>query len=106
MQPPQLSDDQVNCGPDWPDQMGDDGRFISLSTPSGEYDLALIAESHHPRRGRLLQALQKAGLPVAVQQIHQNMALKFYGASAIALNSSMNGDFIYECLKYCLVARR
>jgi len=218
MQPPQLSDDQVNCGPDWPDQRGDDGRYLSLSTPVGEYDLALIAErlgadqqpdvvvclvdaskrnmprnlarfscpkvllmadthhmqspvetmlnyiasegfdrhiilycrhhavffrsagvknifwfpgltfphsdvsvqsarstaprqqylafvgqtgDSHPRRVRLLRSLQKAGLPVATQQIHQNIALRFYGASAMALNSSLNGDLnlrVFEIL--------
>jgi cytochrome c-type biogenesis protein CcmH/NrfG len=51
MAPPQLSDEQVNCGPDWADcEIG--GHHISLSTPIGEYDLGAVAarlpESQQP----------------------------------------------------------
>ncbi len=42
MAPPILSDEQVNCGPFFPD-LEIDGRVISLTTPCGEYDLSLIA---------------------------------------------------------------
>lgn len=42
MAPPVLSDEQVNCGPFFPDRIVD-GRVISLATPKGEYDLAAIA---------------------------------------------------------------
>ena len=43
MLPPQLGDEQVNCGPDWADDIASDGRVRSLSTPTGEYDLAKLA---------------------------------------------------------------
>ncbi len=43
MLPPVLGEAQVNCGPDWPDQTGPDGRVHSLATPVGAYDLATIA---------------------------------------------------------------
>jgi len=42
MAPPVLSDEQVNCGPFFPD-CEIDGRVISLSTPCGEYDLSQVA---------------------------------------------------------------
>lgn len=42
MAPPQLGDEQINCGPDWLDR--DIGGFvISLNTPVGAYDLATVA---------------------------------------------------------------
>lgn len=42
MAPPQLADEQVNCGPFFQDrEIG--GRFVSLATPKGEYDLAAVA---------------------------------------------------------------
>ena len=43
MLPPQLGDEQVNCGPDWSDCTGADGRIVSLRTNVGAYDLAAIA---------------------------------------------------------------
>jgi cytochrome c-type biogenesis protein CcmH/NrfG len=43
MRPPVLGEEQINCGPDWPDQQSDDGRILSLATPLGEYDLATLA---------------------------------------------------------------
>lgn len=43
MAPPCLGDEQVVCGPDWNDERGPDGRWLSLRTPLGEYDLAQIA---------------------------------------------------------------
>ncbi len=42
MAPPPLADEQVNCGPFFQDrEIG--GRFVSLATPKGEYDLATVA---------------------------------------------------------------
>jgi len=42
MAPPRLSDEQVNCGPDWLDRdIG--GHVLSLNTPVGAYDLAAVA---------------------------------------------------------------
>ena len=43
MQPPLLGDEQINCGPDWPDEKTPDGRFVSLATPEKDYDLAAVA---------------------------------------------------------------
>lgn len=42
MAPPSLGDEQINCGPDWPDQdIG--GYVLSLKTPLGQFDLAAVA---------------------------------------------------------------
>lgn len=42
MAPPRLSDQQINCGPDWLD--ADIGGYVtSRNTPLGDYDLAAIA---------------------------------------------------------------
>ncbi len=43
MAPPVLGDRQVNCGPDWANEVGPDGRVRSLATPCGEYDLHAVA---------------------------------------------------------------
>jgi hypothetical protein len=40
MNPPRLADEQIVAGPDWPDAQTSDGRWLSLRTPAGEYDLA------------------------------------------------------------------
>jgi glycosyltransferase involved in cell wall biosynthesis len=58
MRPPLLGDAQVNCGPDWPDATGPDGRVLSLTTPVGRYDLAAIA--------RRLPAAQEPDLVVCL----------------------------------------
>lgn len=42
MAPPQLGVSQINCGPDWPDQMVE-GRVVSLKTPAGAYDAGALA---------------------------------------------------------------
>lgn len=42
MAPPRLGREQVNCGPHFADGQSE-GRFVSLATPRGEYDLAAIA---------------------------------------------------------------
>jgi hypothetical protein len=43
MAPPRLGDEQIVCGPDWADQRLPDGRWISLRTPVGEFNLSPIA---------------------------------------------------------------
>ena len=218
MRPPQLGDAQVNCGPDWRDETGPDGRVRSLATPVGDYDLAavaarlpaeqrpdlvvclvdaswrnvprnlaafpcpkvlLIADTHHlssplvgtlrylasepydrcvllydrhhaaffhaagvrnlywfpgltfphddatvqaarmrgaraariafvgqagrhhPRRARLIEALQAAKLPLDARALGQGEGLGFYGASLLGFNASLNGDFnlrVFEIL--------
>ena len=40
--PPRLADEQIIAGPDWPDAQTLDGKWISLRTPAGEYDLAAL----------------------------------------------------------------
>ena len=50
MAPPRLGDEQVVCGPDWEDQRAPDGRWISLRTPVGHYDLAAIAAKLPPEQ--------------------------------------------------------
>ena len=46
MAPPRLGDEQINCGPDWSDSaIG--GHVISLSTPTGDYDIAAVV-AHLP----------------------------------------------------------
>ena len=42
MAPPQLGETQIIAGPDWPDAQTLDGKWISLRTPVGEYDLATV----------------------------------------------------------------
>lgn len=42
MAPPNLGEDQVVCGPDWPDAWAG-GRATSLASPSGRYDLGALA---------------------------------------------------------------
>lgn len=45
MAPPVLGDQQVNCGPDWVDELGADGRMRSFANPCGRSDpLALAAK--------------------------------------------------------------
>lgn len=50
MAPPVLGDQQVNCGPDWADEVGPDGRVRSLATPCGEYDLFALAAKLPPEQ--------------------------------------------------------
>lgn len=42
MLPPELGDQQVVCGPDWPDETAADGRIKSLATSVGEYDFSAV----------------------------------------------------------------
>ncbi len=48
MAPPCLGDEQIVCGPDWNDERRPDGRWVSLRTPVGEYDLAQLAAKLPP----------------------------------------------------------
>ena len=50
------------------------------------------AEQWHPRRRYLLQAIQKAGLPLVVRQAPAPTAAAMYGSFQIAFNCSLNGD--------------
>jgi len=42
MAPPQLADEQIVAGPDWPDAQSPDGKWLSLRTPVGDYDIAAV----------------------------------------------------------------
>lgn len=62
MAPPCLGDEQIVCGPDWKDTRGPDGRWLSLQTPLGEYDLEAVVEKLSPaQRPDLIVALVDAG---------------------------------------------
>jgi hypothetical protein len=42
MAPPQLADEQIVAGPDWPDAQSPDGKWLTLRTPVGDYDIAKV----------------------------------------------------------------
>jgi glycosyltransferase involved in cell wall biosynthesis len=42
MAPPQLADEQIIAGPDWPDAKTPEGKWRSLQTPVGEYDIVSV----------------------------------------------------------------
>jgi hypothetical protein len=42
--PPQLGESQIVAGPDWPDAQTLEGKWISLRTPVGDYDLATVLD--------------------------------------------------------------
>jgi glycosyltransferase involved in cell wall biosynthesis len=42
MAPPRLAEEQIVAGPDWPDAQTPEGKWLSLRTPVGGYDLAVI----------------------------------------------------------------
>jgi hypothetical protein len=46
----------------------------------------------HPRRRRLLQAIQNAGFPLIVRQAPASMAAAMYNSMQIIFNCSLNGD--------------
>lgn len=52
MAPPQLADEQIVAGPDWPDQLDARGRWVSLRTATGGYDvgelLARLPQNQFP----------------------------------------------------------
>lgn len=50
MSPPILGDEQINCGPDWIDGTGLDGKITTLSTPVGVYDLRLVSSKLYPHQ--------------------------------------------------------
>lgn len=50
MAPPVLAEEQINAGPDWPDEVAPDGRWRSLRTPVGAYDLAALLAKLPPEQ--------------------------------------------------------
>ncbi len=42
MAPPRLAAEQIVCGPDFADERDRAGRWLSLKTPAGEYDLSTV----------------------------------------------------------------
>jgi hypothetical protein len=55
----------------------------------------------HPRRSRLLQVIQKAGLPLIVQQAAAPTTSAIYASSQITFNCSLNSDLnmrVFEAL--------
>lgn len=57
------------------------------------------AGKHHPRRARLLAALQQRKLPVVAKGLRQTEALGFYGSSLLGFNASLNGDWNLRVLE-------
>lgn len=65
----------------------------------------------HPRRQRLLEALQKQGVPLLARQAPRETSADLYAGSAASLNVSLNGDLnlrIFEVLSAggCLLTDR
>jgi predicted O-linked N-acetylglucosamine transferase (SPINDLY family) len=50
------------------------------------------AGKFHPRRVRLLEALQAGQIPFLQKAVSQSESLKFYAAAAVGFNASLNGD--------------
>lgn len=48
MAPPRLAEDQVVAGPDWSDEQDARGRWVSMRTPMGEYDVADVIARFPP----------------------------------------------------------
>ncbi|HIK21378.1 MAG TPA: glycosyltransferase [Synechococcus sp. M44_DOE_062] len=48
--------------------------------------------SRHPRRSRLVQAIQKADLPILIRVANRQEAAKWFANSLISFNCSQNGD--------------
>lgn len=65
--------------------------------------LAFVGQAgrHHPRRSRLIGALEQAKLPLVARPLAQHEGLDFYGASLLGFNASLNGDLnlrVFEIL--------
>ena len=65
--------------------------------------LAFVGQAgrHHPRRARLIAALETEKLPLVAQALDQEKGLSFYGSSLLGLNASLNGDLnlrVFEIL--------
>jgi hypothetical protein len=50
------------------------------------------AGKFHPRRARLLEALQAGKIPLIKKAVSQSESLKFYASAAVGFNASLNGD--------------
>lgn len=97
MAPPVLAEEQINAGPDWPDDVAPDGRWRSLRTPAGAYDLAaLLAKLPPEQQPDAVVALVDASW----RNQPRNLA-SFRGPKALLvadthhLNSPLTGMFRY-----------
>ncbi|MCP9851250.1 glycosyltransferase family 4 protein, partial [Cyanobium sp. Morenito 9A2] len=63
--------------------------------------LAFVGQAgrFHPRRLRLLEALEARGVPVESRAVGQREGLAFYGASLLGFNASLNGDLNLRALE-------
>ncbi|HEX2861172.1 MAG TPA: glycosyltransferase, partial [Lacunisphaera sp.] len=97
MAPPQLADEQIVAGPEWPDAKTPEGRWISLRTPVGEYDLAtVLARIPSDQRPDAVVSLVDASWrnqPRNVADFHGPKALLI--ADTHHLNSPLIGMFKY-----------
>jgi hypothetical protein len=65
--------------------------------------LAFVGQAgrHHPRRSRLIAALEAEKLPFVARALEQDPGLFFYGSSLLGFNASLNGDLnlrVFEVL--------
>ena len=65
----------------------------------------------HPRRSRMLESLQGAGLPLHAGQASREKSARYYAACQVAFNASLNGDLnmrVFEVLSAggCLLTDR
>lgn len=76
--PLQLSDEQITAGPDWPDAQTLDGRWLSLRTPVGDYNLAeLLAKIPAEQRPDAIVSLVDARWRNAPRNFRSFTGLKF-----------------------------
>jgi tetratricopeptide (TPR) repeat protein len=64
MSPPRLAEEQIDCGPYFHDRRHD-GRWLSVATPRGDYDLAKVAERLGPDQQPDLVAVHVDGASMA-----------------------------------------
>jgi hypothetical protein len=80
--PLQLTDEQITAGPDWPDAQTLDGRWLSLRTPVGDYNLAdLLAKIPAEQRPDAIVSLVDARWRNAPRNLRSFTGLKVLALS-------------------------
>jgi predicted O-linked N-acetylglucosamine transferase (SPINDLY family) len=72
----------------------DDAALEKVSKVGRQNIVGFVGQAgkFHPRRVRLLEALQAGQIPFLPKAASQSESLKFYAAAAIGFNASLNGD--------------
>ncbi|MBI5690472.1 MAG: glycosyltransferase [Verrucomicrobia bacterium] len=72
----------------------DDATVQAARSAGREPRLAFVGQAggFHPRRARLLRALEERGVDIRVESLPQSRALECYGQSLFGFNASLNGD--------------